>query len=159
MFRNAKKEEAAEILALYQSAIGGKFCSWNESYPTMLEINHDLEADNLYVLTDEDDKIIGAVSIPPENELDDFFPQKADARPMEIARIVVSTKHRNQGLSRRIVSEILSVLQSRGCTAVRLSVAKTNIPAQCTYRRLGFRTEKEVFIYGGEYYLLEKPLI
>lgn len=44
---------------------------WNDSYPSIAEIEHDLETKNMYVMTD-DSKVIGAISVVPEYELDDF---------------------------------------------------------------------------------------
>lgn len=38
-FRKAKREEAEEILQLYQSLIGTEYCVWTESYPTEREVD------------------------------------------------------------------------------------------------------------------------
>lgn len=101
VFRRARNEDAAQILALYRSVTGSEFCTWNEFYPGEEEIAVDLQAGNLYVLEDgsgpENSKgirkslrkdggnpwengdspsqggsIVGAASIVPENELDDL---------------------------------------------------------------------------------------
>ncbi len=100
VFRRARNEEAAQILALYRSVTGSEFCTWNEFYPGEEEIAADLSAGNLYVLEDrpgtENDleavwgsesskdqleeggspsqggSIVGAASVVPENELDDL---------------------------------------------------------------------------------------
>ena len=70
-FRMSGQGDAAQVLSLYESAKSGAFCVWNDSYPTIAEIQHDLETENLYVMTDGS-KVIGAISVVPENELDDF---------------------------------------------------------------------------------------
>ena len=61
-FRIAQRNDAERILSLYQGAKGEEFCVWNDSYPTMTEIKHDLDTNNLYVMTDGS-KIIGAISV------------------------------------------------------------------------------------------------
>ena len=71
LFRKAETCEAEAISALYQAVIGTPFCTWDELYPGETEIAGDLSAGTLYVL-EEDHQVIGAISIVPENEWDDF---------------------------------------------------------------------------------------
>ena len=61
--------DADEILALYRSVIGTPFCVWNENYPGQPEVDADIVAGTLYITT-EAEKIMGAISIVPLNELD-----------------------------------------------------------------------------------------
>lgn len=49
-FRKAKREEAEEILQLYQSLIGTEYCVWTESYPTEREVEFDLSRNALFCL-------------------------------------------------------------------------------------------------------------
>lgn len=70
-FRIAQQDDTEHVRSLYQSAKSGAFCVWNDSYPSIAEIEHDLETKNMYVMTD-DSKVIGAISVVPEYELDDF---------------------------------------------------------------------------------------
>ncbi len=154
--RIARSDDAEKILSLYQSVKNGAFCVWNDSYPGMLEIKHDTETENQYVMT-HDSKIIGAISIVPENELDGFDCWSCkDGK--EIARVVISEEYRGKGLSFEIVRFIESVLREDGCKAIHLSVAKVNIPAYKTYVKAGFTTVGEAEMYGNSYYLMEKLL-
>ncbi len=152
------ESEKNEILSLYKSVIGEGFCVWNEFYPEMQEIEHDMETENLFVLV-EDCCIIGAVSVVPENELDGFdFWSNHDGRHRELARVVVARSYRGKGLAYGMVQRMLPILKERGCTSVRLSVAKCNIPAYKTYKKAGFDVAGEAEMYGGSYYLMEKML-
>ncbi len=153
IFEKAKREDAFAVLALYKSVIGEEFCVWNENYPETLEIEGDLTADDLFVLRDGE-KIIGAISIVPENELDSF--DLFTSYGAEIARVVIAKGYRGNGLSGKMLKEIEAVLRKRGAKAIHLSVAKTNIPACKTYIKAGFKTLGEAEIFGGEYYLMEK---
>ncbi len=155
IFRKAKREDTSDIYSLYKSVLGEEFCAWNENYPDMLEIEGDLAADNLFVLTDSE-RIIGAISIVPENELDGF--DIFTSAGAEIARVVIAKEYRGCGLSGKMVAETEAILRKRGCKAIHLSVAKTNIPARKTYIKAGFQTVGEAEIYGGEYYLMEKEI-
>ena len=155
-FRMARQGEEEQVLSLYESAKGCELCVWNDSYPTMTEIEHDLETKNLYVMTDCS-KVIGAISVVPENELDcfDCWSNKAGK---EIARVVIDRAYQGQGLSFKMVQNIESILQKNGCKAIHLSVVKTNIPAYKTYIKAGFGVVGEAQMYGNDYYLMEKAI-
>ena len=155
-FRLARHEDGEAVLSLYQEARSGEFCVWNESYPTMAEIEHDLETNNLYVMT-HGSKVIGAISVVPENELDEFDCWSCSSGK-EIARVVVSRSCQGQGLSFEMVQRILPILTEQGCKAIHLSVVKTNLPAYMTYVKAGFATVGEADMYGNSYYLMEKAI-
>ncbi len=158
MFRQAAHDELSTVYALYQSVLGKPFCVWNALYPGMEEVRHDFETGNLFVLV-EDDRIMGAASIVPENEMDHLpFWKTSDGTEREIARIVIANAFQGKGLALVLVESIISVLKQRGCTAVRLSVAAGNVPARKTYIRAGFDVVGETDMYGGHYLLLEKAI-
>lgn len=157
-FRPATACEADEVLALYQSVKGHGTCVWDDDYPTMREIAHDLETGNLYVLSDGC-QIIGTISIVPENELDDqdcFVCRDGSQR--EIARIAVRREWRGYGLAGQMVERIADRLRNEGCHAIHLSAASANVPALKTYRKIGFCKAGEAYLYGGLYSLLELDL-
>ncbi len=159
IFRKARFDEAKEIEALYKSVLGSQFCVWNEYYPSMQEITHDLETENLYILTMKDD-IIGALSIVPENELDEFSGWSCKyGTHREIARVVISKSYQGYGFAQRMVHEIQSILKHSNCSAIHLSVAKSNIPAYKTYLKIGFTVKGEADMYGNSYYLMEKQIL
>ena len=155
-FRMATHDDAAQVLSLYETAKSGAFCVWNESYPSMTEIEHDLETENLYVMSDGS-KIIGAISVVPENELDDFHCWSCK-KGKEIARVVIDKAYQGHGLSFEMVQNIVPILRKNGYKAIHLSVVKTNIPAYKTYIKAGFVVVGEAQMYGNDYYLMEKAL-
>ncbi len=156
IFRNATKSEAENVLALYNSVKGNEFCVWDDEYPTMREIVGDLDTDNLYVLVDGEN-IAGALSVLCDNEMDGFDCWRTcDGTHREIARIVVSPQYRGRGLAAEMVMRICEILKGRGCTAIHISAAVVNKPALRTYEKLGFEIMKQTFMYGHEYYLIEK---
>lgn len=155
-FREARKEDAEQVLSLYEGAKNGEFCVWNDSYPTTIEIEHDLETNNLYVMT-EGGKIIGAISVVPENEMDGFdcWSYK-DGK--EIARVVIDKPYQGHGLSFEMVRSVESILRERGHKAIHLSVAKSNVPAYKTYVKAGFTVVGEAKMYESDYHLMEKAI-
>ena len=155
-FRIARQGEEEQVLSLYQSAKGSKFCVWNESYPCMTEIEHDLETSNLYVMTDGS-KIFGAISVVPENELDGFDCWSCkDGK--EIARVVIDKDYQGHGLSFEMMQNVESILRESGHKAIHLSVVKSNIPAYKTYIKADFAIVGEAQMYGNDYYLMEKAI-
>lgn len=153
----AANTDAEAVMALYKSVIGRPFCTWNDDYPGEFEINHDLETGNLFLLK-ENGEILGAVSVVPENELDDFSCWHIRENAREIARVVIDPRQQGKGFSSALVRCVLEKLKARGCKAVHLSVAEVNIPAQKTYFSLGFRKLHECDLYGHHFFLCEKAL-
>lgn len=152
--RLATAQDVHEIYNLYESVKGKGFCVWNESYPGMEEINHDIETANLFILEDESN-LIGAASIVPENELDGMQCWEIQENAAEIARVVINPKYQGKGFSQKLVTEILIKAKSRKFSAVHLSVASSNIPAYKNYHKIGFKTVGEADMYGGHYFLCE----
>ena len=155
-FRIAEWGDAEQVLSLYRAAKGGEFCVWNENYPTSLEIEQDLSTGNLYVMT-LGNRIIGAISIVPENELDHLrcWSYK-DGK--EIARVVIDKAYQGRGLSFKMVQRVESILREKGHMSIRLSVVKSNIPAYKTYTKAGFAVVGEAQMYGNDYYLMDKVI-
>ena len=156
-FRKARADEADTVFALYQAVIGMPFCVWNDEYPGRTEIRHDLETGNLFVL-EQEKKIIGAISLVPENELDDLDCWSSDRSVAEFARVVLLPEEQGNHLAQLLVSGILEEMRSRGYENVHISVAKENLPAQKTYRRMGFDFVGEEEMWGHRFFLCEKKL-
>lgn len=154
--RLAHQSEARQVLSLYQDARKGPFCTWDDTYPTMAEIDRDLETENLYVMT-EGGKLIGAISVVPENELDEFDCWSCK-EGKEIARVVIDRAYQGRGLAFEMVQSIVAILRQRGEKAIHLSVVTSNIPAYRTYQKAGFVTVGRADLYGNHYYLMEKGI-
>lgn len=156
-FRKAEKEEQAAVLGVYRLVTGLPFCVWNEAYPGEFEVSHDTETGNLYLLEDGK-RIIGTVSVVPENELDDLDAWRIRENAAEIARVAVIPDEQGKGFAHVLVREILSVLRERGIRAVHLMAAEGNLPARKTYLSAGFVPVGECDMYGNHYILMEKAL-
>ncbi len=157
-FRRAYSSDLNAVAALYSQAKMLPFCAWNEEYPTRIDAGHDCETGNLYVLTDNG-AVIGALSVVPENEIDDLPDWHVRGQGVrEIARVVVSPSHQGHGYAKMMLAEICDMLRCRGERAVHISVAVDNIPAMRTYPRVGFIPVGEADLFGGRYVLMEREL-
>lgn len=155
--RLAKNEDKNIVLKLYNEARKEKFCVWNDEYPSLLEILEDLKTNNLFVYAN-DNEIIGAISIVPINEMDDFLEWHYREKVCEIARIVIATKHHGKGLASLMIKDIFSICIEKGFSTIHLSCQCDNIPALKTYQKLGFKNVGNKYMYNNNYYLLEKNI-
>ena len=156
-FQKAVSSDAKPVLKLYHAVSGTPYCTWDEYYPGMEEIENDIRCGSLYLLK-KDDSIVGAISIVPENELDSlpFWEMAEDAR--EIARVAVAPEFQGHALSELLVSKAEDVLRSQRCSAIHLLVAVNNIPARRTYEKCAFNILGECEMYGHTFYACEKIL-
>ena len=155
IFRKAVSGEAQAILALYKAVVGTPFCTWDESYPGITEITGDLSSETLYVLEDHKE-LIGAISIVPENEIDDYDCWKVKENVREFARVVLRPDQQHKGLSFYLVEGIIQELQRQKVAAIHIAVAKNNVPAQKVYRKTGFDFCGEADMYGHSFFLCER---
>ncbi len=158
LFTAAGADDADQVLALYRSVSGGDFCTWNEFYPGIREITADYESGNLFVLRDNG-RIIGAISIVPENELDELdFWRRKEGKIAEIARVAIAPGYQGKGLALRMVFEIEKVLRDREYIAIHLLAALQNLPACRTYQKAGYQRLGECDMYGHRFCVYEKSL-
>lgn len=156
--RSAKVIDLGTIQAFYQSVIGQQGCAWNEKYPATEDIMNDYNCGCLYVLQ-QNKNVIGAVSVVPENELDDLDCWKIkDGTHKEIARVVISRRNQGKGYSKEMLRQLFSKLSAHGCKSIHLLVSKDNEAAIKTYKALGFDFIDECYRYEHNYYVCEKEL-
>lgn len=157
IFRKAVLKDIPEIKALYSSAKGRKFCTWDEDYPGDTEISGDLNSGNLFVLEDNM-KVAGAVSIVEKNELDSLPCWKNCSCCGEFARLVMHSDYTGRHLSGMLVDGVTGQLAARGLKHAHIAVAKDNIPARALYAGKGFQIRGEAHMYGIDFFLCEKDL-
>ena len=179
-FRKAKREEAEEILQLYQSLIGTEYCVWTENYPTEREVEFDLSRNALFCLYEkmlEPDerkqgarlseeqtaeplpvtrgRLIGTISIDDDPEVEALSCWSEDLTPVaELSRLGVAVEYQNRGIARILLQEAMAELKTQGYKAVHILVAKDNVKAQ----KLHFSTAGECELFGHSYWCYERKL-
>ncbi len=158
LIMKAAEEDRKDLLALYRAQIGLPCCPWDEEYPSDETIDWDLSRDALFVLK-EDGKILAAISIEVDEELD-AFPFWDDAlMPFgELARLAVLPAAQNRGLGRVMLRFGMDELKRRGFKGVRFLVNRTNAKAVRSYAPFAFRTAGECRLYDQDMYAYEKEL-
>ena len=149
--RNSKKDDFKVVETIYKSMVGEPFCTWNERYPTIEDIEFDHTHENLYILEDNGE-IIGAVSVEKPNHA---VNQNCTC---EVSRVVISKKHQGKGLAKQMVKMLAKILYKKGLTDIEVIVSKVNIPAFKTYEKLGFKVTSEHNEYGIESYICKAKI-
>ncbi len=161
-FRPATPADLNAVVALYDTARREPYTAWTEAYPTRADAALDLDTGNLYVLCESTAgpaRVIGALSVVPENETDDLPVWRITAPGVrEIARVVVAPDCHGRGLAAHMMRAIADLLARSGCPALHIAVATTNPPALRTYSKVGFTPVGQAEIFEGEYVLMELGL-
>lgn len=158
LFRPAAAADLPAIWAVYQSVLGQPGCTWSAEYPEREDLDRDLAAGGLYVLTLAG-QVVAAASLVPENELDELSCWRCrDGRHRELARVAVLRACQGRGYAKLLLSQLLPLLAEQGCTSLRLLVAIGNLAARKTYEALSFRFLDTCRMYGHEYEAGEREL-
>lgn len=132
------------VCALYArvtSAMHEKgIAQWNwGTYPNADQIHKSIDAGTLYVVR-EGNTVVAAVT------LDSTFEPAYDAvnwlfggKPGTFHRLCIAPEKQRQGLGRGMMGEMLAILRSQGCTALRCDTLVNNSAALALYQKIGMR--------------------
>ena len=132
------------VCALYArvtSAMHEKgIAQWNwGTYPNADQIHKSIDAGTLYVVR-EGNTVVAAVT------LDSTFEPAYDAvnwlfggKPGKFHRLCIAPEKQRQGLGRGMMGEMLAILRSQGCTALRCDTLVNNSAALALYQKIGMR--------------------
>lgn len=159
LFTNVRKEEADQVLALYRSLIGTEGCVWVEEYPCETEVEFDLSRDALFCLKNDENEMVGVISIDDDPQVTNLECWSSDLEPaVELSRLGVKVSYQNQGIARILLTSLMDQLKTKGIKGVRLLVCKENEKAIRSYSKLDFHVAGETEMFGHEYWCYEKAL-
>ena len=155
----ATAEDANEILALYDMQKGREYCPWEDEYPSLETIDFDLENDGLFVMKNDDGRIVAAISIDKDERVEALEFWTDSLRPGgELSRLAVHPDYQNRGIAPRMITHCMSVLKERGYRSVHYMVNKLNVKALRSYSKLDMRVAGETFMYQQDFICYEKEL-
>lgn len=155
----ASDTDIEEILALYRSMIGGK-ADWTEDYPCMDTITFDLSRDALFVMKNERNEIIAAISIDEDADVAALPCWSPDLQPSgELARVCVRADMQNRGIARKMMQYTFAVLRRQGCKSVHILVRPANEAALRSYLPLGYVQVGTCELFGKDFLCFEKRLL
>lgn len=155
----ATSEDKEEILALYKSQLGRPFCMWDEHYPTKEDIDYDLSRDALIIKKDENDRIIAAISIDLDENVNNLSCWSSELAPGgELSRLAVSIDYQNRGIAREMLVYGMQELKRRSYKSIHFLVNKDNIKAIKSYEHLDFNKVGDCYLYEQSFWCYEKLL-
>ena len=158
-FLPAEPKEKEEILQLYHSQVGNACCPWDEFYPSMEEIEADLSRGDLFVLKNEKNEILSAISIDLEEEIEALSCWSNNLQPSaSLSRLAVAKRVQNQGISRQMLQYAMEILRNRGCKSVHFLVNRENEKAIRSYAHMNFQVVGECRLFEQDFLCYEKEL-
>lgn len=155
----AKEDEKEEILKLYKVQLGREFCPWDEVYPGADEIAFDLARDSLFVMKEETGRILAAVSIDEDKQVDALECWSKALQPGgELARLAVLPELQNKGIARKMLQYGMEVLKERGFHSIHFLVNEKNEKAIRSYAAFDFSVVGRCELYGQPFLCYEKEL-
>ena len=158
-FEKAKDSEKSEILQLYRSLVGTEYCAWTLEYPSEKEIEDDMSRDALFCLKNEENEIIGVISIDKDDAVEQLLCWSKELLPSaELSRLGVKIEYQNQGIARILLQYGMEELKKQGKKSVHFLVCKTNEKAIRSYAKLKFDIVGECELFGKCWWCYEKAL-
>ncbi len=156
--RLAKNEDRESILNLYQELIGTPGCAWSTEYPTIVELQRDIDNNSAYCMSDDNECIIAVASAGNDYELDHLIWNTRMKNPCELARVGVKRSMQNQGLGYKLIEYVIKDVKKRGFDGIRMLVSKTNPSALALYEKLNFHRCGETGMYNIDWFCYEMVL-
>lgn len=154
----ASPDDRNKILALYKTMLYGP-AEWDEDYPNEETIGFDMSRDALFVMKNDDDEVIAAISIDKDNEVDSLpYWDKSLAPSGEFSRICVRKDMQNQGIARQMILHVFDVMRKDGKRGAHILVKTGHEAALALYGNLGFKTVGECFMFGKDFICMEVKL-
>lgn len=160
VFEQVKEEEAQDVLALYKSLLGTEYCKWSEEYPGQEQIDFDLSRDALFCLKNRKGEMVGVISIDLDQEVERLTCWSKELAPAgELSRLGVKVEYQNKGVARLLIQYAMQELKKRGYKGVHFLVAKENLKALRSYKKLKFKKVGECDLFSCKYWCYEKELL
>lgn len=154
----ATRDDREEILALYKTMLYGP-ADWNEYYPNEDTIEFDLSRNALYVMKDDEDRIIAAISIDEDEDVKNLSCWSRELIPSaELARLCVRKDMQNQGIAKKMMRHVFEILKKEGNKGVHILVKTGHEAALSSYRAIGFRMVGECNLFDKDFVCMEIPL-
>ena len=141
--RKAVIADAGQVHALYSSRIGTRGCTWDEEYPTLELVKHDIQRSALYAVYDGD-KIAAAAVCGEDRDLQRFDLWSSEIKnPCELERVGILEEYQGKSLASRLLRHIEADMISQGYDGILLLVDPENDRARALYEHLGFSRKGE----------------
>lgn len=156
--RLAKNDDIESIFSIYKSLIGTPGCSWSIDYPTIADVQYDIDNNSLYCMCDDNGNIVAAAAAGTFSGLKQLIWNNKMKNPCELARVGVMQSMQNKGIGYAIIKHVINDVKTRGYDGILMLVSKTNTSALALYEKLGFIRYGEARMYDNDWYCYEMIL-
>lgn len=167
LIRKATKDDLDEVMLIIKACtkhmISKNIFQWNEKYPNIETFENDIENENLYVLSLQNNELIGCVSIT--FEMDDFYKTidwiSPSKKNIYVHRLAVHPNNQGQGYAKIIMNFIEKKGIDNLCESIRLDTFSMNNKNNTLYTKLGYQKLGQIYFRDQSempFNCYEKPL-
>ena len=165
--RKATIEDLVQVMQIIKSCtkhmISKNIFQWNEKYPNIETFQNDIENEHLYVLSLQNNELIGCVSIT--FEMDEFYKTidwiSPTAKNIYVHRLAVHPNNQGQGHAKIIMNFIEKKGIENFCESIRLDTFSMNNKNNTLYTKLGYQKLGQIYFRDQSempFNCYEKPL-
>ena len=167
LIRKATKDDLDDVMLIIKACtkhmISKNIFQWNEKYPNIETFENDIENKNLYVLSLQNNELIGCVSIT--FEMDDFYKTidwiSPSKKNIYVHRLAVHPNNQGQGYAKIIMNFIEKKGIDNLCESIRLDTFSMNNKNNTLYTKLGYQKLGQIYFRDQSempFNCYEKPL-
>lgn len=157
-FARASVADAEKIDALYhavkKSGRENGTTDWDDDYPNRDFIEEDIKNGFSFVLRFEDE-VLAAVSILPEDDLDDCPIQWTPKKACVLARLCVKPALQGRHVGEYVMRLVSAEAKLQGYEATRHLAAVANPASIRLYERMGYKKLGTTHLYDTDFYAYE----
>ena len=113
----------------------------------------------LFVMKNECGRIIAAISIDKDEEVDALPCWSGELKPSaEFSRLCVSRDMQNKGIAKQMIGYVFEILRKKGKRSVHILVREGHSAALALYSAVGFGTVGECTMFGKKFVCMEIEL-
>ncbi|MDC8005190.1 GNAT family N-acetyltransferase [Aureisphaera galaxeae] len=151
MIQKGKLSQIEEIMVMTR-ACGAKMIAngiyqWNEHYPNPKAFIKDIEREELYVLTNEENTIMGTIVISTlkDEEYESIDWLTPDGNNYYIHRLAIHPDFQHQGLAKKMMDFAESEIRKNHGVSVRLDTFSKNPRNQRFYEKRGYERLGDIY--------------
>ncbi|EDL66057.1 GNAT family N-acetyltransferase [Bacillus sp. SG-1] len=163
--RKGKKEDIEEIMKIVKKTVeimkSENIDQWTDEYPLAGNFSKDAENDSLYVAVDEDNEVVGSITID-QNEPEEYSTSqwRKEGPAYLFHRLVVDPDVRGKGIASLLIKKTEEVAKDNKVDYIRTDTYSLNKKAQSLFKKNGFQQTGEIQFMGKDnpFYTFDKVI-
>ena len=167
LIRKATIDDLVQVMQIIKSCtkhmISKNIFQWNEKYPNIETFQNDIKNEHLYVLSVQNNELIGCVSIT--FEMDEFYKTidwiSPTTKNIYVHRLAVHPNNQGKGHAKTIMNFIEKKGIEKFCESIRLDTFSMNNKNNALYTKLGYQKLGQIYFRDQSempFNCYEKPL-